>query len=123
MPPYLLPRLVCAITVWVFLVSGVTLHAWYHVPCMNMNPSFYHILQDHSNITCGEGGGVVAEIFRDRRKPGRLSGGGVVAEISRDRRKPGRFRGGGSSRIFWASPITVSQPHSVGSGRFFLVFG
>ena len=25
--------------------------AWYHVPCMNMNPSFYHILQDHSNIT------------------------------------------------------------------------
>ena len=21
-----------------------------HVPCMNMNPSFYHILQDHSNI-------------------------------------------------------------------------
>ena len=25
--------------------------AWYHVPCMNMNPSFYHILQTHSNIT------------------------------------------------------------------------
>ena len=42
------------------------------------------------------GGGVVAEIFRDRRKPGRFSGGGgVVAEIFRDRRKPGRFSGGG----------------------------
>ena len=27
------------------------------------------------------GGGVVADIFRDRRKPGRFSGGGVVAEI------------------------------------------
>ena len=25
--------------------------AWYHVPCMNMNPSFYHILPTHSNIT------------------------------------------------------------------------
>ena len=47
------------------------------------------------------GGGVVAEIFRDRRKPGRFSGGG-----------------GGSSRIYFASPISVSQPHSVGSGRF-----
>ena len=29
------------------------------------------------------GGGVVAEIFRDRRKPGKFSGGGVVAEIFR----------------------------------------
>ena len=41
------------------------------------------------------GGGVVAEIFRDRRKPGRFSGGGgVVAEIFRARRKSGRFSGG-----------------------------
>ena len=39
--------------------------------------------------------GVVADIFRDRRKPSRFSGGGVVAEIFRDRRKPGRFSGGG----------------------------
>ena len=62
------------------------------------------------------GGGVVAEIFRDRRKPRRLSGGGgVVPEIFRDLHKPGRFSGGGgSSRRFWASPITTSQPHSVG---------
>ena len=43
------------------------------------------------------GGGVVGDIFRDRRKPGRFSGGG-----------------GGSSRICCASPITISQPHSVG---------
>ena len=66
------------------------------------------------------GGGVVAEIFRDRRKPGRFNGGGgVVADIFRDRRKPGRFSGGGgggSSRSFWASPITISQPHSVFCG-------
>ena len=44
------------------------------------------------------GGGVVAEIFRDRRKPGRFSvqwGGGVVAEIFRDHRKPSRFSEGG----------------------------
>ena len=41
------------------------------------------------------GGGVVAEIFRDRHKPGRFSGGGVVADIFRVRRKPGRFSGGG----------------------------
>ena len=67
------------------------------------------------------GGGVVAEIFRDRRKPRRFSGGGgVVAEIFRDRRKPRRFSGGGggggSSRNFSASPITISQPRSVGRG-------
>ena len=44
----------------------------------------------------GGGGGVVAEIFRHRRKPGRFSGeGGVVPEIFRHRRKPGRFSGGG----------------------------
>ena len=44
-------------------------------------------------------------------------GGGVVAEIFRHRRKPGRFSGGGgSSRIFFASPITISHPHSVGGG-------
>ena len=43
----------------------------------------------------GGGEGVVVEIFRDRRKPGRFSGGGVVAVIFRDRRKPGRFSGGG----------------------------
>ena len=64
------------------------------------------------------GGGVVAEVFRDRRKPGRFSGGrgGVVAEIFRDRRKPGTFSGGGggSSRIFFTSPITISHPDSVG---------
>ena len=42
------------------------------------------------------GGGVVADIFRDRRMPGRFSGGGgVVAEIFWDRRMPGRFSGGG----------------------------
>ena len=44
-------------------------------------------------------------------------GGGVVAEMFRDRRKPGRFsEGGGSSRNVWASPITMIQPHSVGGG-------
>ena len=31
-------------------------------------------------------------------------GGGVVAEIFQDRRKPGRFSGGGSSRNFPGSP-------------------
>ena len=41
------------------------------------------------------GGGVVAEIFRDRHKPARFSGGGVVAEIFRDRHKPATFSGGG----------------------------
>ena len=41
------------------------------------------------------GGGVVAEILRDRRKSGRFSGGGVVAEILRGRHKSGRFSGGG----------------------------
>ena len=45
------------------------------------------------------GGGVVAEIFQDRRKPRKFSGGG-----------------GGSSRNFSASPITISQPRSVGRG-------
>ena len=55
------------------------------------------------------GGGVVAEIFSDLRKPSRFSGGGgVVAQIFSDLRKPSRFSGGGvrdsvgggSSRIF-----------------------
>ena len=54
-------------------------------------------------------------------------GGGVVAEIFRERRKPGRFSGGGgSSTICWAWPITISQPHSVGDGvvgDFFAFFG
>ena len=54
-------------------------------------------------------------IFRDLRRPTQIRwGGGVVAEIFRDRRKPGRFSGGGgSSRNFSASPVTISQPHSV----------
>ena len=47
-------------------------------------------------------------------------GGGVVAEILRVRRKPGTWQiqwgGGGSSRNFSTSPITRSQPHSVGWG-------
>ena len=49
-------------------------------------------------------------------------GGGVVAEIFRDRRKPGTFSGGGGvgSRNFWTSPITISQPDSVGGGGEFL---
>ena len=53
-------------------------------------------------------------------------GGGVVAEIFRDRHQPSTFGGGGgSSRFFFASPITISQPHSVGggSGRIFWVTG
>ena len=66
----------------------------------------------------------MAEIFRDRRQPGRFSGGGVVAEIFRDRRRPGRFSGGGGvvAEFVFASPI--SQPHSVGggSGRIFGLF-
>ena len=33
------------------------------------------------------GGGVVAEVFRDLKKPMRFSGGGVVAEIFRDLKK------------------------------------
>ena len=55
-------------------------------------------------------------------------GGGVVAEIFRDRRKPGRFiqwgggGGGGSSRNFLTSPITISQPDSVGGGEFLGLF-
>ena len=42
-------------------------------------------------------------------------GGGA---IFRDLRRPTRFGGGGggSSRIFSVSPITISQPHSVGGG-------
>ena len=41
------------------------------------------------------GGGVVAEIFRDRHKPARLSGGGgVVAEIFRDHNKGQNFFSG-----------------------------
>ena len=45
-------------------------------------------------------------------------GGGVVAEIFRDRRKPGRFSGGGGvvAEFFGTSPIAISQPHSVGRG-------
>ena len=46
-------------------------------------------------------GGVVAEFFRDLKKPMRFSGGGVVAEIFRGLKKPMRFSmGGGSSRQF-----------------------
>ena len=41
------------------------------------------------------GGGGVAEIFRDLHKPSRFSGGGGVAEIFRDLQKPARFSGGG----------------------------
>ena len=52
------------------------------------------------------GGGVVADIFRDRRKPGTFSGGG----------------GGGSTRIFLTSPITISQPDSVGGGENCLAY-
>ena len=59
------------------------------------------------------GGGQFSVISGGR--PDSVGGGGVVAENFRDRRKPGRFsRGGGSSRNFSASPITISQPHSVG---------
>ena len=62
------------------------------------------------------GGGVVAEIFRDRRKPGRFSGGGVVAEIFRDRRKPGRFSGGGVvAEIVGLRPY---QTHSIRLPQF-----
>ena len=50
-------------------------------------------------------------------------GGGVVAENFRDRRKPGTFSGGGgSSRIVWTSPITISQADSVGGEEFFGLF-
>ena len=42
----------------------------------------------------GGGGGVVAEIFRDRHKPARFSGGGVVAEIFRDHNKGQNFFSG-----------------------------
>ena len=48
------------------------------------------------------GGGLVAEFFRDLRKPMRFSGagGGVVAEIFRDLlRKPIRFSGGGGGGV------------------------
>ena len=68
------------------------------------------------------GGGVVAEVFRDRRMPGWFSGGGgVIAQIFRVRRMPGRFSGGGGGVVaeifnFSPSPITISQPHSVGGG-------
>ena len=41
------------------------------------------------------GGGVVAEIFCDLRKPSRFSGGGVVAELFGRLRKPSQFSGGG----------------------------
>ena len=36
-----------------------------------------------------------------------------------------QWGGGGSSRNFWASPLTMSQSHSVGGvvGEFFLFFG
>ena len=46
------------------------------------------------------GGGVVAEIFSDLRKPSRFSGGGVVAEVFRDLQTPARFSGGGSTVHF-----------------------
>ena len=72
------------------------------------------------------GGGVVAQIFRDRRKPGRFSGGGVVAEIFRGRRKPDRFSGGGgSSRNCWASPINKPPTFRGGGvvGEFLGFFG
>ena len=60
------------------------------------------IFRDLLRPTRFGGGGVVAEFFRDRRKPGRFSGrGGVVAEIFRDRRKPATFRGGGVVGIFF----------------------
>ena len=67
-------------------------------------------------------GGVVAEIFLDRRKPGRFSGGGGSRRNfpGSPQAWPIQWGGGwGSSRNVWASPKTVSQPHSVGSGRFF----
>ena len=52
---------------------------------------------------CGGSNGVAmiffwgGPIFRDLRRPTTFGGGGVVAEIFRDRRKrkPGRFSGGG----------------------------
>ena len=70
------------------------------------------------------GGGVVAEFFRDHRiKPTpcvsladwQIQWGGVVAEISGIAVSlADSVGGGGSSRNVWASPITISQPHSVG---------
>ena len=53
------------------------------------------------------GGGVVAEIFRDRRKLGRFSGGGVVAEMFGHNHKPATFRGRGGGVV----------------GEFFFFFG
>ena len=64
------------------------------------------------------GGGVVAEIFCDLRKPSRFSGGGgVVAENFGRLRKPSRFSGGGggSSRIFALLPPKAGTI-SVGEG-------
>ena len=46
-------------------------------------------------------------------------GGGVVAEIFCDLRKPSRFSGGGSSRIFPWSPNAVAIQWGGGSSRIF----
>ena len=47
------------------------------------------------------GGGVVAEIFSDLRKPSRFSGGGGSSRNFLGSPEPSRFSGGGgSSRIF-----------------------
>ena len=59
---------------------------------------------------------MVAEIFRDRRKPSRFSGGGGSRRVFRDRRKPRGFSGGGGGSSRNCSASTISQPRSVGRG-------
>ena len=54
--------------------------------------------------------GVVAEFFRDLKKPMRLSGGrGVVAEIFRDLKKNTRFGGGGGSSAEFFFSVTSKR--------------
>ena len=72
----------------------------------------------------GEGGGIVAEFFRDLQKPMRFSGGGggVVAEIFRGLQNQTQFSGGGgdSSAEFCFS---VASKHNFPlMGPFYIVF-
>ena len=57
-------------------------------------------------------------------RPDSVGGGGVVAEIFRDRRKPVRFSGGGGVVAeFFASPITITPATFRGGGVVGEFFG
>ena len=68
------------------------------------------------------GGGVVAEIFRDLKKPMRFSAGGVVAEIFRELRKPTRFGGGGGSTAEFFFSVTSKRNFQLMGPFFFFTF-